>query len=172
MSVTCVSLSCLSHLIRLRGLVNFERSHEKCLNVELGPFGFDWSRPEGVWHSHRSALSHICSHVLFARLCHIEHFRQVPLASYATRVIHTPSSSLLAPATPWYHSSSHSTRTRVPSNWGLGIAGSQRCSKHFEPLRIAIEGQLFMLFSWVRQLWCPPFWCPQPGEPSALALWD
>ena len=57
MSVTCVSLSCLSHLIRLRGLVNFERSHEKCSNVELGPFGFDWSRPEGVWHSHRSALS-------------------------------------------------------------------------------------------------------------------
>ena len=27
-----------------------------------------------------------------------------------------------------------------------------------------------MLFSWVRQLWCLSFWCPQPGEPSALAL--
>ena len=27
-----------------------------------------------------------------------------------------------------------------------------------------------MLFSWVRQLWCPSFWCPQPGEPSGLAL--
>ena len=49
------------------------------------------------------------SHVSLARLCQLEHLRQAPVALYATRVIQTPSSSLLAPPTPWYHSSPHST---------------------------------------------------------------
>ena len=45
-------------------------------------------------------------------MCQNEHFRQVPLAMYVTRVIHMPSWSWLAPPTPWYHSSPHSTFCR------------------------------------------------------------
>ena len=60
------------------------------------------------------------SHVSLARLCQLEHLRQAPVALYATRVIQTPSSSLLAPPTPWYHSSPHSTfgrkETKIPAS--------------------------------------------------------
>ena len=66
------------------------------------------------------------SHVSLARLCQLEHLRQAPVGLYATRVIQTPSSSLLAPPTPWYHSSPQRTFRRKETKVAAGKAWPKR----------------------------------------------